>query len=114
MIGGMTGNERNARLASYCDTAARWLVTAFCTSFLLLIAAAFVMAKLSADWGTITAILPSVVLFVSGLSYPLVIIIRDLALSDRIPWQFSLRALLIATTLIAVVLGIIVWMSRAG
>ena len=30
------------------------------------------------------------------------------------PIRFSLRTLLIATTLIAVVLGIIVWMSRAG
>ena len=34
------------------------------------------------------------------------------------PWlrcpRFSLRTLLIATTLVAVVLGIIVWMSRAG
>jgi hypothetical protein len=30
------------------------------------------------------------------------------------PRQFSLRTLLIATTLIAVVLGIIVWMMRAG
>ena len=29
-------------------------------------------------------------------------------------WRFSLRTLLIATTLIAVVLGIIVWMTRAG
>jgi hypothetical protein len=29
-------------------------------------------------------------------------------------WQFSLRTLLIATTLVAVVLGIIVWMSKGG
>jgi hypothetical protein len=28
------------------------------------------------------------------------------------PWHFSLRTLLIATTLVAVVLGIIVWVSR--
>jgi hypothetical protein len=32
----------------------------------------------------------------------------------RIKWRFSLRTLLIATTLIAVMLGIIVWMTRAG
>jgi hypothetical protein len=32
----------------------------------------------------------------------------------RWPSRFSLRTLLIATTLIAVVLGIIAWMSRAG
>ena len=31
-----------------------------------------------------------------------------------ITWRFSLRTLLIATTLVAVVLGIIVWMSRTG
>ena len=32
----------------------------------------------------------------------------------QLSWRFSLRTLLIATTLVAVVLGIIVWMSRAG
>ena len=31
-----------------------------------------------------------------------------------IRWRFSLRTLLIATTLVAVVLGIIVWTTRAG
>jgi hypothetical protein len=31
-----------------------------------------------------------------------------------IKWRFSLRTLLIATTLVSVVLGIIVWMVRAG
>ena len=31
-----------------------------------------------------------------------------------LPWRFSLRTLLIATTLIAMVLGIIVWVSRTG
>ncbi len=29
-------------------------------------------------------------------------------------WRFSLRTLLIATTLVAVVLGLIVWLSRRG
>ena len=29
-------------------------------------------------------------------------------------WRFSLRTLLIATTLVAVGLGLIVWMTRAG
>jgi hypothetical protein len=39
-----------------------------------------------------------------------------LAVAPWIQWskRFSLRTLLIATTLIAVVLGIIVWMTRAG
>jgi hypothetical protein len=32
----------------------------------------------------------------------------------KLDWRFSLRTLLIATTLVAVVLGTIVWMSRAG
>jgi hypothetical protein len=40
-----------------------------------------------------------------------------IAASGVVPWfrwRFSLRTLLIATTLVAVVLGIIVWMTRAG
>jgi hypothetical protein len=32
----------------------------------------------------------------------------------RLRWRFNLRTLLIATTLVALLLGIIVWMSRAG
>ncbi len=31
---------------------------------------------------------------------------------SRLDWRFSLRTLLIATTLIAVLLGLIVWLSR--
>jgi hypothetical protein len=31
-----------------------------------------------------------------------------------LPWRFRLRTLLMATTLVAVVLGLVVWMSRAG
>ena len=37
-----------------------------------------------------------------------------LAAAPWLRWRFSLRTLLIATTLIAVLLGIIVWKSRTG
>ena len=40
--------------------------------------------------------------------------VADLPSHPWLRWRFSLRTLLIATTLVAVVLGIIVWMSRAG
>jgi len=33
---------------------------------------------------------------------------------DKLKWRFSLRTLLIATTLVAVVLGLIVWLSRSS
>jgi hypothetical protein len=39
-----------------------------------------------------------------------VLLIATLATALWIPWRFSLRTLLIATTLIAVVLGLIVWL----
>ncbi len=48
---------------------------------------------------------------VAVLSMPLLILAyRRVAVIDR--WQFSLRALLIATTLVAVVLGLGVWLVR--
>jgi hypothetical protein len=53
-----------------------------------------------------------------SLSHWLVVLIT--LVIAAVPWisrwqfRFSLRALLIATTLVAVVLGIIVWMTRAG
>jgi hypothetical protein len=52
-----------------------------------------------------------------GITLPhwcLILIASALAAVPWLRWRFSLRTLLIATTLIAVVLGIIVWMSRAG
>jgi hypothetical protein len=36
------------------------------------------------------------------------------AAAPWIRWRFSLRTLLIATTLVAVVLGLVVWMSQTG
>ena len=33
-------------------------------------------------------------------------------LATQLPWQFSLRALFIAVTLVAVVLGLIVWVLK--
>ena len=44
----------------------------------------------------------------------LAILLASIATAPWLRWRFSLRTLLIATTLVAVVLAIIVWMSRAG
>jgi hypothetical protein len=47
----------------------------------------------------------------------LIMVSATIAAIPLAPWlrlRFSLRTLLLATTLIAVVLGIIVWMSRAN
>jgi len=43
-----------------------------------------------------------------------ILLISILAAGPWFRWRFSLRTLLIATTLVAVVLGLILWMSRAG
>jgi hypothetical protein len=45
--------------------------------------------------------------------FPFVLLVA-LAVSPWLRWHFTTRTLIIATTLIAVVLGIIVWMTRAG
>jgi hypothetical protein len=44
----------------------------------------------------------------------LLLVTATLAAAPWTKWRFSLRTLLIATTIIAVGLGIIVWMTRAG
>jgi hypothetical protein len=41
-----------------------------------------------------------------------VTILTAFAIAPWVPWRFSLRTLLIATTLVAVVLGLIVWAVR--
>jgi hypothetical protein len=47
----------------------------------------------------------------SGI-WPILVIASTLATFPWIRWRFSLRTLLIATTLVAVALGLIVWASR--
>jgi hypothetical protein len=44
----------------------------------------------------------------------LIPLVAALAAATWLRWRFSLRSLLIATTLVAVGLGLIVWMTRAG
>ena len=53
----------------------------------------------------------------AGLSIPYWWLVSPMIVLSVVPWlhwpnRFSLRTLLIATTLVAVVLGVIVWMSR--
>ncbi len=42
----------------------------------------------------------------------IIVVVRITDLQEPIRWRFSLRTLLIATTLVAVVLGLIVWLAR--
>ena len=44
--------------------------------------------------------------------WPIVVAIGSLAAGPWLRWRFTLRTLLITTTLVAVVLGMIVWAAR--
>jgi hypothetical protein len=59
------------------------------------------------EWNTRGALVSLPAWFATALSLMV-------ATAPWLTWRFSLRTLLIATTLIALVLGIIVWMSRVG
>ena len=43
----------------------------------------------------------------------LAVLLATVAVAPLVPWRFSLRTLLIASTLIAIGLGLIVWATRA-
>jgi hypothetical protein len=53
-----------------------------------------------------------VALFPIWFPITLVVLLGTVPWSGELNWRFSLRTLLIATTLIAVVLGLIVWASQ--
>jgi hypothetical protein len=53
-------------------------------------------------------------LLVRAPHWSLILLSAGFATLPWLRWQFTLRTLLIATTLVGVVLGIIVWMSQAG
>jgi len=66
-----------------------------------------------ASWKFITS--PSTWIIFFPYWFPtLLAAVAAVATAPWLRWQFSLRTLLIATTLVAVVLGVIVWMSRTG
>jgi hypothetical protein len=44
--------------------------------------------------------------------WSLVVLTLAISMTSWLPWEFSLRTLLIATTLIAIVLGLAVWANR--
>ena len=53
---------------------------------------------------------------VAQLFIPYWMLVLSALVVDAVPWvkRYSLRTLLIATTLVAVVLGLIVWMSQTS
>lgn len=97
-------------LRQRCDRVASWLIVAFCISVPTFLSGMAIAVNISDFYGTMIAIPAAAVGLSSGLAYLSLLFMRDVI--GRLPLQFSLRSLLIATTLVAVGLGLIVWLSH--
>ena len=89
---------------------AKWTLATFWISFSLLFATALLRIER-------TFLLPLVaidvlLLIACGATYVIAIIVRDAVARGRQPWRFSLRSLLVGTTVIAVLLALLTYAFR--
>jgi hypothetical protein len=84
-----------------------WALAVFCTGFLTLIVTAIVQPDLAILAVLVAAAFLSMV--VAGIVYVGTIVVRDAIAMGRQPWQFSLRSLIVATTVIAALLYLLVY-----
>jgi hypothetical protein len=70
----------------------------------------FIFAFLRLDGKALTILALDVLVVIgTGIMYLVAILVRDAVARGRRPWRFSLRSLLVTTTVIAVVLGMVVY-----
>ena len=90
------------------DRIARWTVWIFFSAFITLIGIG-VLASDNSRLLKILVIPTGLVIILSAVTHVCAMVLRD-AVANK--WRFSLRTVLMATTLIAVVLGLIMWRVR--
>jgi hypothetical protein len=95
-------------MARYCDRGAPLFLMSFLICLFLFFVSLWIILTQSEFYGTIVINRVIVVGILSCLAYPWALFLRDAILKGRKSWRFSLRALLITTTLVAVVLGLII------
>jgi len=98
----------DSRAARIFNRISRWALFAFFFAFVPLIVFPIFSVGSHRLMGLIAAS-AVLVMFLSAVTLVCAMVLRDAAAND---WRFSLRAMLMATTLIAIVLGLIVWAVR--
>jgi hypothetical protein len=105
-----TRMDRRAELAATLDRVAKWTAALFAVGFVCLIAIGIIYRRIPPPGAVLAA---SVLTFIGTVTGGFVSL-SAFALRDAIEarGRFSLRTLLIATTWIALVLGLIAWATR--
>lgn len=98
--------EETLRRTRSINRFVRWVLATFCISFVILLAMAFL--RLNGKPLTLVAV-DVLVVIGAGIMYVIAITVRDAVALGHQPWRFSLRSLLITTTVVGVVLGLLVF-----
>jgi hypothetical protein len=100
------GNESELRRNS--------LINKICGFFFFgfLILLALVEVTIAIAINTVIGVPLAALMLFFGVAFVCSIIIREFKIWKNARWQFSLRSLLVAITLVAVVIGVIVYASR--
>ena len=105
-------DKAKRRLASVLHIIARVSLIGFVIGFAGLILCLFVINKSDGPVVNVVGIGCLITTVASGLSHAISMLMRDFARSTHAQPRFSLRTLLIATTLVAVALGCAVYVVR--
>jgi hypothetical protein len=99
---------RRARLYARCNRLIRLLPHVFWVSVLLFFMELFVVADRSEYFGAVLAMPTAAVILLSGLAYPISLLLREMLDRGQRPWRFSLRYLLGVMTCVAIVMGTLI------
>jgi hypothetical protein len=111
--GGITPAGDNAtRSVGAFNRFGRWALAGFLFGFgIFFVSAVLIPLKGGVLFIKGALIISGVLVMIGSATGVIVAIVaRDAVASGRKPWSFTLRTMLIATTLVAVVLGLIVWL----
>lgn len=95
------------------NLAVRRTLVIFCLSFAALFLLGFSgLFHLSPPLYVVLILLDTLILVASGITYVVVILLRDLIVRGRRPWRFSLWDLLVVTTIVALLLSLAMYVRR--
>lgn len=95
------------------NQAVRRTLVIFCLSFVALFVLGFSgLFHLSPPLYVVLILLDSLILVASGITYVVVILLRDAIVRGHRPWRFSLWELLVVTTIVAVLLSLVVYVRK--
>lgn len=103
---------RRARLHTWSSRLIRWLPHMFWVSVVLFFTAALALVHYNEYYGSLLAIPVAAVILLSGVGYPLALLVREVNDRGLKLWRFSMLSVLVIMTDAAIVMGLLAFAIR--